>query len=357
VFAAPAIRNFTRLLGVNVDRTPYRRGDEIMKKRLFFIAALLAVVVVIIAVPLLSVGALMSRRGGIVPPVNRQAYDYDGGFGGGAGGESMPLATSMPMPSSGLVTDEETRFDAFDAVTANAVPRLVIKNANLSLVVKDPVTAVSSITTLTQGLEGFVVSSSVYQASVDAVGNKIMRASITIRVPAEKLNEALAQIKALAVTVETENLTGEDVTAQYTDMESHLKNLQAAETQLQKIMDSAVKTDDVLNVYNQLVSIRDQIEQVKGQMKYYSESAAMSAIVIDLIPDALSQPIEVGGWKPEGVAKEAIEALLHTLQGIANVLIWIAVYILPLALVLGIPGYIIIRLIMRRLRKKTVTTA
>jgi len=324
-----------------------------MKKRLFFISALVTVIVLVIGVPLLGLGALIRRGGGapgsIVPPANRQVYDYDGGFGGGAGGESLP--------SSGLVTDEEARLDAFDAVTANAIPRLVIKNANLSLVVKDPVTAVSSITTLTNGLDGFVVSSSVYQASEDSVGNKIMRASMTIRVPVEKLDEALAQIKALAVTVETENLTGQDVTAQYTDLESQLKNLEAAERQLQNIMDSAVKTEEVLNVYNQLIGIRGQIEQVKGQMKYYSESAAMSAIVIDLIPDALSQPIEVGGWKPEGVAKEAIEALLQTLQGIANVLIWIAIYVLPLALVLGIPGYIIIRLMMRRFRKKTATTA
>jgi hypothetical protein len=320
-----------------------------MKKRFVFLPAIAFIVLVTAACGLAAATASPSYD-------NRQAYG--GGFGGG-GGESLPAATAAysEAPSSGLITDEETRTDAFDAGKAAAVPRLVVKNANLSLVVKDPVAAVNSITTLTQGLEGFVVSSSVYQASVDAAGNKIMRASMTLRVPAEKLDEALAQIKALAVTVNTENLSGEDVTAQYTDLESHLRNLQAAETQLQKIMDSAAKTEDVLNVYNQLVSIRDQIEQVKGQMKYYSESAAMSAITLDLIPDALSQPIEVGGWKPEGVAKEAIEALLRTLQGIANVLIWLAVYVLPLALVVGVPGYILVRLIMRRLRKKSAPAA
>ena len=319
-----------------------------MKKRFVFLSAIVLTILVTAACGL---GAAATSQ----PYDNRQANS--GGFGGGAGGESVPgdTTTKSEVPSSGLVADEEAgRLDGYDAIT---VQRMVVKNANLSLVVKDPVTAVSSITTLTNNLEGFVVSSSVYQASVDSVGNKIMRDSMTIRVPAEKLSEALAQIKALAVTVETENLTGEDVTAQYTDLESQLRNLQAAETQLQKIMDSAVKTEDVLNVYNQLVGIRAQIEQVKGQMKYYSESAAMSAIVIDLIPDALSQPIEVGGWKPAGVAKEAIEALLHTLQGIANVLIWLAIYVLPLALVVGIPGYFFIRLIARRLRKKNATTA
>ena len=313
-----------------------------MIKRFVFLPA--------IALAVLATAACGPGAAATAPPGydNRQAAG--GGFGGG--GESMPMATAAP--SSGLVADGDATTGGNAATT---VQRLVVKNANLSLVVKDPLRAVNSITTLTEGLNGFVVSSSVYQTSVDAAGNKIMQASMTLRIPAEKLPDALAQIKALAVTVNTENISGEDVTAQYTDLESHLKNLQAAETQLQKIMDSAIKTEDVLNVYNQLVAIRDQIEQVKGQMKYYSEAAAMSAVTLDLIPDALSQPIEVGGWKPEGVAKDAIESLLHTLQGIANVLIWMAIYLLPLALVLGLPAYIIIRLIVRRLRKKKVTTA
>jgi hypothetical protein len=174
-----------------------------------------------------------------------------------------------------------------------------------------------------------------------------------VRVPAEKLQDALAQLKSLAVSVTSENTTGEDVTAQYTDLESHLKNLEAAEAQLQKIMDSATKTEDVLNVYNQLVSIRDQIEQVKGQMKYYSESAAMSLIAVDLVPDALSQPIEIGGWKPQGVAKQAVEALIEALQGLATAVIWGAVFCLPLGLLFGLPGFFGARWAWRKWGKRT----
>jgi hypothetical protein len=93
-------------------------------------------------------------------------------------------------------------------------------------------------------------------------------------------------------------------------------------------------------------------------MKYYRESAAMSLISINLIPDALSQPFEVGGWKPEGVAKDALEALVRTLQDIASVLIWAGIYILPLALVFGLPGFLLIRFAIRRTRKpKPAATA
>src|SRR5574342_1067696 len=204
---------------------------------------------------------------------------------GGASTGFAPPAATAAAPALGA--------RAGDATTTE---RLVIKNAALTLVVKDPAISVDSISTLADGLGGFVVSSNVSQASTDAAGNKIMRAQIAIRVPADKFLTAIAHLEGMAVggKADSKNITGEDVTAQYTDLESQLRNLEAAEQQLQKIMDSATKTEDVLAVYNQLVAIRGRIEQVKGQMKYYQESAALSLISIDLEPDALSQPLEVG---------------------------------------------------------------
>jgi hypothetical protein len=252
--------------------------------------------------------------------------------GGRSAGAPPPAATAAPVQAA-------APDFAGDAVNATTAERLVIMNASLSLVVKDPAAAVDQISAMAQTLRGFVVASNVYQASTDAEGNKIMRASVSIRIPAEKLTDTLARLEAMDVDgkAESKNVSGEDVTALYTDLESRLRNLEAAEQQLQNIMDGATKTEDVLAVYNQLVYIREQIEQVKGQMKYYSEAAALSLITIDLIPDALSQPIEVGGWQPQGIAKDALEALVRTLQGLGTLLIWGGVYVLPLGLLCAIP--------------------
>jgi hypothetical protein len=237
------------------------------------------------------------------------------------------------------------------------VDRLVIRNANLQLVVADPAAATNQIAALAVSLEGYVVSSNTYQASVDAAGNKIMQANLTIRVPSAQLDAALAQLRGMAVEVRSESISGQDVTAEYTDLESHLRNLEAAEAKLQEIMDDANRTEDVLAVYSQLVGIRDQIEQVKGQMKYYEQSAAMSAISAELLPDALNQPIEIGGWQPQGVAKEAVEALVRSLQGLTNAVIWIGIYVLPMALIILLPIYFVLRFIVRRLRKPRVVSA
>ena len=233
--------------------------------------------------------------------------------------------------------------------------RMVIRNANLTLVVADPAEAVNRITALATSMGGFVVSSYTYQSSVDADGRAIMQANITIRVPSEQLDAALAQTRGMAVEVRTENISGQDVTAEYTDLSSRLRNLEAAEAQLVNIMDGATKTEDVLSVFNQLVYIREQIEVVKGQMQYYEQAAAMSAIYVDLIPDVLSQPLEVGGWQPQGVAKQALEALVRAFQGLATAAIWIGIYVLPLALLIVLPFYVIVRMAVRRMRKAKAT--
>ena len=238
-----------------------------------------------------------------------------------------------------------------------AAVRLVIRNANLSLVVSDPAAAADRIAALAASMGGFVVTSNTSEVSVDAAGNKIMQANLTVRVPSAQLDAALAQIRAMAVEVRSENISGQDVTSEYTDLQSRLRNLEAAETKLQQIMDGATKTEDVLAVFNQLVGIRDQIEQAKGQIQYYEQSAALSAISADLIPDALNRPIEVGGWRPQGAVKNAIESLVRSLQGMTDAIIWIGLYVLPLALVILAPLYLLLRLFLRLTRKKPTPAA
>ena len=286
---------------------------------------------------------LLSACSPAATPAPSAAGGQAGGKGSGADNFAAPPGgTTASQPASGA--------RASDATTAD---RLVVKNATLTLVVKDPAASVDSISTLADGLGGFVVSSNVSQASTDSAGNKIMRAQIVIRVPADKFLPAIAQLEGMAVggKADSKNITGEDVTAQYTDLESQLRNLEAAEQQLQKIMDGATKTEDVLAVYNQLVAIRGQIEQVKGQMKYYQESAALSLISISLEPDVLSQPLEVGGWKPQGVAKDAIEALVAVLQALGSLAIYGVLFCLPLGLLFGIPGFFVVRFGLRRFRR------
>jgi hypothetical protein len=215
--------------------------------------------------------------------------------------------------------------------------RLVIKNASLSIVVEDPGLTMDKISQLAEDLGGFVVTSNYYRIQLDG-GLEVPQANITIRVPSEELEEALGEIKSGAGQILNENISGQDVTQEYTDLESRLRNLEKAEEQLTAIMEQAWETEDVLSVYSRLVEVQEQIELIKGQMKYFEQSAALSAITVNIQANEAVQPLKIGSWQPVGVAKRAIQALINTLEFLANLLIWIALYILPVALILFFPG-------------------
>jgi len=238
-------------------------------------------------------------------------------------GEAENSITSASYQDTGIQTQESRT-------------RMVIKNASLSIVVEEPGTTLDAISDLAADLGGFVVSSNLYRMEVEG-GLEVPQANITIRVPAEKLDQALAEIKSGAGQILNENISGQDVTQEYTDLESRLRNLENAEQKLAEIMKEAYETEDVLSVYNRLVDVQEQIELIKGQMQYYEQSAALSAISVNIQANEAVQPLKIGNWQPVGVAKRAIQALINTLELIANLLIWVALYILPVVLVLYFP--------------------
>jgi len=268
---------------------------------------------------------------------------------------------SIPEPATGAAPADlaapeyraapEEQARSAGAVGAADQERLVVQTASLSMVVTDPLAKATAIRRMAEGMGGYVVSSYIYQSTFGEAGLVADSASITVRVPAERLEDALEEIKADAVEVRSENVTGEDVTAAYVDLESRKRNLEAAEAQLMEIMDTATKTQDVLAVYNELVRVRGEIEMVRGQMQYYEESAAFSSISVELIPDVATQPIETGGWQPQGTVKAAVEALIRSLQWLADAAIWLGICGVPLLIVVGLPLGLVVRAARRRRAK------
>lgn len=120
--------------------------------------------------------------------------------------------------------------------------RIVIKNASLQIVAEDVPTAINSITQLAETMGGWVISSSTSK-STRSTGEEVISGAIAIRVPAAQLNTALTQIKQQAASLDSESVTGTDVTQEYTDINSQITNLQAAERQLQALFDRAQSTD------------------------------------------------------------------------------------------------------------------
>jgi hypothetical protein len=161
-------------------------------------------------------------------------------------------------------------------ISPPAAERLVIQNVNMSIVVADPKMRLEEISNLAVEMGGYVVSSNLSQSQYGPNNIEAPGGYITIRIPSERLDEALEKIKEDVVKVTDENRSGEDVTNQYVDLQSRLKAKQDAEKKLLEIMDNAEKAEDVRAIYADVQNVQTEIEVLKGQIKYYEESAALS---------------------------------------------------------------------------------
>lgn len=275
---------------------------------------------------------------------------------------SITIPDALPLAGSGGGSADESANNGLPQTgggEAVAIERLVIQNADLAIVVADVDARTKAIEALAVKMGGYVVSSNKYQNQVYSGGQyvNVPEATVVIRVPSDQLDAALDAIKADVVEVQSESRNGQDVTADYIDQQSTLKNLEATEAQLTKILENASTTEDVLNVFNQLTAIRQQIEVVKGQIKYYEESAAMSAVNVHVIAEQTIQPIVIAGWKPEGVARDAIQDLINFSQSFASWLIRFVLFTAPALIMIGIPFYLAflgVRALFRKFRKPKV---
>jgi hypothetical protein len=159
-------------------------------------------------------------------------------------------------------------------------------------------------------------------------------ASVTIRVPNERYEEVLAQLRRLG-DVRSEQSNATDVTEEFTDLQSNLNNLHATEREYLKLLAQARTIDEILTVQDRINATRAQIEQVQGRLNLLGNQTDLATITVHLTP-LVAQPVteDNGASGPLEVADEAFEASLAVLLGIAVVAVAIAAFswwLLPLA--------------------------
>jgi hypothetical protein len=241
-----------------------------------------------------------------------------------------------------------------DAVATNAAPaqsRMIVRTANVAIVVRDAERVMRDLTNFAAARGGYVAEARSWREGSD------VRGRITLRVPVSSLDAALGAVRSAAVRVESENVSGQDVTEEFTDLRAQLVNLEAAETELRELLTSVrqrtQKASDVLEVYRELVKIRGEIERIRGRMQVLSNLAELATIHVDLIPDQLAKPVVEPGWRPLVHVVSAFRALVDALQWLAGAAIWLLVLVLPLVALLLAPVVILVAVLRRRKRAKS----
>lgn len=220
--------------------------------------------------------------------------------------------------------------------------RKVIKTAYIELEIKaggfDEI--LSRLTNLAEQNGGFISNTQSYS---DSEGN-MTKGNITLRIPSNKYTSALEKVKDMG-TVKSSSGSGQDVTQEYVDLESRLRNYEVQEEVLLDLMAESKRVSDTLEVQRELSNVQEQIEIIKGRMQFLDDLISFSTIDVYFYEP---EPITATGWG-------FLESLKNGLRGAVKVLNWLAAAILftsPLWILAGIILLIVWRVIKARNRRR-----
>ncbi len=269
-----------------------------------------------------------------------------------AGIAPLPAATAATAAPPAAELRSADQANEQKQLTANApiTDRMIVRTISMGLEVQDTEKAFNDISAIVTQSKGYVAQTNLLRNSKNR-----LYGTVTVRVPAESLDAAVKQIKAAGLRVLSENSNANDVTDQYSDLNAQLKNLEATEVELRKLLETvrekSGKADEILAVYNRLTQIRQQIEQIKGRMNVLEKTSTLATVTISLTPKEDVEVIDPDQWLPDRTSREALRALVQALQGLGNLVIWTLLFFLPVILVFLIP-LVLLALVLRALWRR-----
>jgi hypothetical protein len=235
---------------------------------------------------------------------------------------AAPAATGSDSSAS---TADSVSPSVLEQSAAQPLDRMVIRTAQLSVEVNNMEQALAAARAIAQRDGGFVSASNTHLEKVDDQDRMV--ADLTLQVRTDAADSALSDLRGLG-NVTSETSGSQDVTEEYVDLDSNLRNLQASESAILKLMDKATRIEDVLALQRELTNVRGQIERIQGRKRFLERRTDMATITLSLRPPAAeaARPAGSGAWDPIGIALRAWQASLAVLRGVAEVAILAAVF-------------------------------
>ncbi len=234
-----------------------------------------------------------------------------------------PEAVPPPLPPAEVVYEGVV-------LTSTGEERMIVRTGYISLVVEDVVDARDEIAQMAVRFDGYVVSSRISGEEEE------IRGRISIRVTDDKFESALAELRDLAVRVKSEETGSQDVTEEYVDLQSRLRNAEATESQYLALLDKAEEVEDILRIYDSLSRVRNEIEQIKGHMQYLERTSSMSLIEVRLEPEATAKPLVRAGWSALEALKSAVRGIVTFGQWLGTIAIWLLIFTPVWGAIIGI---------------------
>ncbi len=204
-----------------------------------------------------------------------------------------PAVVAPPSRGPGLPTlgGDDSAFDLGESSSTEqeaalvAQQRIIVRTVDMQVVVNDVAGALDGIADLAQELGGWVVSSDRSQKH---------QGFISVRIPADKLDGGILRLRELAFEVDSEVTSSRDVTDEYVDITARLKNFQATEEALLKLLDRADKVEDALKVQTELTRIQGEVERLQGRINFLEQTAAFSLVNVQLKLAPIDMIVDAG---------------------------------------------------------------
>jgi len=221
--------------------------------------------------------------------------------------------------------------------------RKIATDISMSLLVKNVKETANKVIDLAMNSGGYLVNLNTNSGETDS------NSTVAIRVPSNQTKSVVEQLRAMSVRVVSENINGYDVTDQYVDYDAKLEILNNNKTRFLEISNKATTVDEILRVQQAINDVQNQIDGVKGQLKYLNGISSTALFTISISTDELSLPYSSNTpWRPMVIIKNAVRSLMSTFRIGVNALIWIIVYS-----IIWVPALIVYKVVKRIIRKKS----
>ena len=263
--------------------------------------------------------------------------------GGGMGGEAGDKIASSVAASPQI--DAAVKVESATVPEGQPPDRYLIRNASLELEAQDAEAASQQLQETVRAAGGYV---SGLDKRVDGLGRPSV--NLTLRVPADKLDGSLDTIRTLGRIIH-EQVTTEDVTEEYVDLDARLRNLKKAEERLLEHLSKAILIDSTLKVEQELTRVREQIERFEGRFRFLGHRVRYSTIqiVISQKPKA-EQMAPVATFSSGRVFTQAVRSLAEFGQTLWTKTIWLLVWAPVWAI-----GVAVLTIVYRRIRRRVRT--
>jgi len=269
-----------------------------------------------------------------------------------SGSTSSPAPASVAQPGQGAVGDQGQASQAGGGATeddAGAADRSVVTTGTATILVADPVQAADAAAGIADQAGGRVDARE-EQAPTDYDGGS---ASVTLRIPAAGLTNAIESLKALG-TPQTVALGSDDVTMRVNDLDAQINALSAAIDRLTALMADATSTDDLIEIEGAVTDRQSRLDSLRAQQRDLQDQVAMATITVSFVTEPVrTTPPPVTFWDGLVAGWNGLAAFASGLLVVVGALL---PWLIPLAIAGGIV-WLIIRLARRRAASRTQPTS